>query len=155
MTLLVFLCLSVLGWTQAGTSTIHGTVTDPNGNVVTGATVTVTNIGTGLNRQQPTTNTGAFSFDALPPGDYKVQIEAKSFKKMVSNIHASVGAPSDASAQLAVGSATETVEVNASAASVEVNTQDATLGNNFVSEQITQLPLEARNVQPSSRCNQA
>ena len=145
--LLVCLCLSVLGWTQAGTSAIHGTVTDPQGKVVTSATVTVTNTANGLNRTQPTTNTGAFSFDALPPGDYKVQIEAANFKKSVNNVHASVGAPTDASTQLAVGNATETVEVNASAANVEINTQDATLGNNFISEQITQLPLEARNVQ--------
>ena len=45
-----------------------------------------------------------------------------------------------------VGALSEEVTVSAESSQVMVDTQDASLGNNFISEQITQLPLEARNV---------
>ncbi|MCU1285962.1 MAG: Cna protein B-type domain protein [Acidobacteriales bacterium] len=145
--LLVLALVSSAAWAQSGTSTIRGTVSDPKGSVVPGATVTITNTATGLTRNQKSTEVGTFSFELLPPGDYKVQIEAANFKKNVGMIHAAVGTPADASAALQVGSASEIVEVSATSSNVEVNTQDASLGNNFTSLQITQLPLEARNVQ--------
>jgi len=147
---LVLFAITILllnfSWAQQGTSIIRGTVTDPQGNVVVGANVTITNANTGLTRTQQTTNVGTFAFELIPPGQYKVEIAAPNFQKTVVNVHAQVGSPSDASAQLKVGSATETVEVTATAGTVEVNKQDATLGNTFIAEQIAQLPLEARNV---------
>ncbi|HUS20122.1 MAG TPA: TonB-dependent receptor [Terriglobales bacterium] len=144
--LILALCSSLL-WGQGGTSTIRGTVTDPQGSIVPGATVTITNAATGFSRTQKSTASASFSFELIPPGDYKVQTEAPGFKKSVSNVQAAVGAPTDVPVKLEVGSVSETVEVTATGASVEVNTQDATLGNHFIAEQITQLPLEARNVQ--------
>jgi len=132
---------------QTGTSSIHGAVTDPQGRVVSGATVTLTNIATNAVRAAKTTDAGLFSFDLITPGDYRVQVEAKGFKRQeVANVHALIGKPTEANVELAVGSVGETVEVVASGADKLVNTQDATLGNNFVSQQITELPLEARNL---------
>jgi hypothetical protein len=132
---------------QTGTSSVRGTVTDQQGNVVPGATVNLINPDTNTTRTQTSSDDGHFSFDLIPPGTYRVEAEAKGFKKAVlTGVNALVAKPTDLPIQLAVGNVSETVTVSASSAEALINTQDATLGNNFVSQQITQLPLEARNV---------
>jgi len=143
----LLLSLTVLTWSQTGTSTVRGTVTDPQGRVVAGAEVTLTNLGSNAARTMKTSDSGGYNFDLITPGAYRLDITAKGFKKQtVDNVQALIGKASEASIQLEVGAATEVVEVQASAAGFLINTQDASLGNNFVSEQITQLPLEAKNV---------
>ena len=143
----LLLSLSVITWGQTGTSTVRGTITDPQGRVVSSAEVTLTNLANNASRSAKTTDSGNYNFDLLAPGDYRLEVVAKGFKKQtVDNVHALIGKPSEASVQLEVGSATEVVEVQATAAGTLINTQDASLGNNFVSEQITQLPLEAKSV---------
>src|SRR5207245_356294 len=67
-------------------------------------------------------------------------------KKVLENVQALIGKPTTADVILEVGAANEVVEVRSSDQEALVNTQDASLGNNFNSLQITQLPLEARNV---------
>jgi hypothetical protein len=146
--LLAFLlAVSALTSAQTGTSTVRGTVTDPQGNLVPGADVTLTNQDTGGVRTLKTTDSGGYNFDLITPGAYRLEVVAKGFKKQtVENVRALIGKASEATVQLEVGSTTEVVEVQASSAGFLINTQDASLGNNFVSEQITQLPLEAKNV---------
>lgn len=145
LTLLVSLgCLSAFG--QSGTS-IRGKVADPQGNVVSGATVTLTNLATNASRSTQTTNEGVFTFEGIAVGDYRVEIEATGFKKsVVTDVHALVDKPTPVDIQLEVGAVTESVTVSAGSAELLVNREDATLGTNFVNKQITQLPLEARNV---------
>ena len=65
---------------------------------------------------------------------------------MLNKVTALVAKPTEANIQLEVGNVAETVNVSAEASESLINTQDATLGNNFESRQITQLPLEARDV---------
>ena len=143
--LLLFFAVAVPA--QQGTSTVRGTVADPQGNVVSGATVTLTNLGTGAARTVTTSDDGIYVFDFVSIGDYKIEVEAAGFKKAaVTDIHALVAKPTTVEVKLEVGIATETVTVAAGSADVLVNRDDGTLGNNFVSKQITQLPLEARNV---------
>ncbi|MEY2413494.1 MAG: hypothetical protein QOD84_2100, partial [Acidobacteriaceae bacterium] len=132
---------------QTGTSTIRGTITDPAGRLVSGANVTITNVETNGKRSTVSTDAGTYVFDLIPPAEYSMEVEAKGFKKNVTDhVQALIGKPTDASVQLQIGAASETVEVQAAAQEVLINTQDATLGNNFISQQITQLPLEARSV---------
>ena len=143
----VVLMIALPLYSQTGTSTIRGTITDPNGRVVASATVTITNVATNGNRTTTSTDSGTYVFDLIPPAEYRLAVEAKGFKtNVVDNVKALVGKPTEANVQLQVGAATETIEVKASAQEVLINTQDATLGNNFIAEQITQLPLEARSV---------
>lgn len=86
-------CLTVFG--QSGTSTIRGTVTDPQGNVVSGATVTLTNLDTSASRSTTTTGEGIFGFEAVRVGNYKVEVEATGFKKsVVTGVHARHGGQS-------------------------------------------------------------
>src|ERR1043165_3082996 len=146
--LLLCLLAAAAASAQTGSSTtVRGTVTDQQGNVVTGANVTLSNPETNFARTQTTNDSGAFVFDLIPPGTYRVEVEAKGFKKFVqTDVRALVATPTDLALALEVGAVTETVTVSATGAEALVNTQDATLGNNFVSQQITQLPLEARNV---------
>jgi hypothetical protein len=143
--LLAFCAVAVLA--QQGTSTVRGTVSDPQGNVVANATVTLTNLATGAERKTTTSDDGLYVFDFIAIGDYKVEVEAAGFKKKaVTDVHALVAKSTTVDVALEVGAVTETVTVTAGAAEALVNRDDGTLGNHFVSRQITQLPLEGRNV---------
>ena len=146
--ILVSLFLSVtLASSQTGTSTIRGTVTDPGGRVVPGATLTLTNVETNAVRTAKSKETGAYVFDLITPAEYRLEVEAKGFKKqVVEKVEALIGKPTETDVTLGVGAATEVVEVVSSSQEALINTQDATLGNNFDSLQITQFPLEARNL---------
>jgi len=147
ITCLVFLLLAC--WNTSlgqGASSVHGVVTDPQGNVVPGATVTLTNTAKNFTRTQTTNDSGSFAFTLLPPDQYTVEVEATGFKKAIrTEVAALVAKATELNVQLDVGSVSETVTVSAGAGDVLVNKQDGTLGNNFVNQQITQLPLEARS----------
>ena len=146
-TFLVLLSSSIFVCAQQGSSTVRGTVKDPQGNVVPGASVTLTNVGTTSSRTTTTSDNGGYTFEQVPVGDYKIEIEVKGFKKaQITGVHASVAAPSAVDVQLELGNVSEVVTVAAGSAEMLVNREDATLGNNFVNKQITQLPLEARSV---------
>jgi Carboxypeptidase regulatory-like domain len=141
---LLMCCVSVVA--QSATSSVHGSVTDPQGNVVAGATVTLTNAGKNFSRTQTTTDAGSFAFTLIPPDQYTVEVQATGFKRAVHTaVTALVAKATDLNIQLEVGNVAETVTVSVGAGEVLVNKQDATLGNNFVNKQITQLPLEARS----------
>ena len=138
-------CLTAFG--QAGTSTVRGTVTDPQGNVVAGATVNLINPTNNTSRTTTTTDVGVYSFDFVSPGDYRVEVEAKGFKKaVVTNVHALVSQSTPADVKLEVGNVSESVTVSANAAEQLINRDDATLGNTFVPKQITELPTNARSI---------
>ncbi len=142
-----FLFAVTCAWAQTGTSSIAGTITDPQGKAVPGAKVTLTNVATNAKRSTLSTNTGSYMFDLITPGDYRVEIEAKGFNKTVlDNVQALIGKQTENNVQLSLGAMSQVVEVSISAQSVLINTQDASLGNVFESNQITQLPLEGRNV---------
>jgi hypothetical protein len=129
------------------TSSVRGTIADQQGGVLPNATVTLTSKDTNQTRTQKTGPSGNFSFDLIPPGRYALTIESQGFKKTEVLVEALIARPSDLGMiKLQVGAAGESITVSAESQSVQVNTQDSSLGANFVSEQITQLPMEARNV---------
>lgn len=144
--LVLALFVSPVAFAQTGTSTVNGAVTDPQGNAVAGATVTLSDEEKSFTRTQTTNDSGAYSFSSVPPGTYRLEVEAQGFKKAtVTEVRALVDKATDLKIGLEIGALTENVTVSASGSEALLNTQDATLGNNFVSQQITQLPLEARN----------
>jgi hypothetical protein len=146
---LVILLLSAIGvWAQTGTSSITGTISDPQGRLVAGAKITLTNVATNAQRSTKSTDAGAYLFDLLAPSDYRLEVEAKGFNKTVlNNVRALIGQRTESNVQLTVGAVSEVVEVTANAQDTVINTQDASLGNIFVTSQIAQLPLESRNVE--------
>src|SRR4051812_32571680 len=149
--LLCAIVLSLLATTsapaQTGTSSVRGTVMDAQGNVVLGAALTLVNTETNATRTQTSNDSGQFVFDLIPPGAYRLEAEARGFKKAVmTDVRALIAKPMEVNVQLEIGDVTESVTVAANNNEVLLNTQDASLGNNFVGQQIGQLPLEGRNV---------
>ena len=143
---LILLCGSAFGQGQGNTA-IRGSIKDPAGAAVPGATVVLTNPETGFKRDTTSNDNGQFEFGGLQPGVYSVEVEAKGFKKSVlTQVSALVSKPTDLEVAMEIGDLTQTVSIQVGASETLVNTQDGSLGNNFVSQQITQLPLNARNV---------
>ncbi|HEU4770338.1 MAG TPA: carboxypeptidase-like regulatory domain-containing protein, partial [Pyrinomonadaceae bacterium] len=145
--LLVIGLFALSVFSQQGTSAVRGTVKDTQGNVVPGASVRLISAATGKERETTTSSDGVYNFEAVQVGDYKVEVEAPNFKKgVVTEVHALVSTPTTVDVELQAGTISESVTVSASSAELLVNRDDATLGSTFVNKQITQLPLEARNI---------
>jgi hypothetical protein len=143
----VLLLASSFAFAQTSNTSLNGVVKDAQDRVIPNATVTLTNTATSTARTQKTGGEGRYSFDLLTPGDYRLDVQAAGFRKqMFANVHVLVANANTIDVRMEVGTLTETVEVSAESTQVMVDTQDASLGNNFISQQITQLPLEARNV---------
>src|ERR1044071_1950808 len=144
--LLALLILSTTGYAQSGGTTIRGTVKDPNGNVIAGASVTITDPEKNFTRTQSTNQDGGYIFTAVPPGTYKLDITAPGFKTAsASGLVALVDTPTVRDVQLEIGQVSETVDVT-STAEAAINTSDATIGNSFERKRIVELPLNANNV---------
>src|SRR5262245_41848913 len=79
---IVFGCVGPV-FPQSSTGSITGTVTDRNHAVVQGATVSVKNTATGLERSTVTNSSGLYRLSGLSPGPYEMTIEAEGFKKLV------------------------------------------------------------------------
>jgi hypothetical protein len=113
---------------------------------VAGANVTLSNESRNFTRTQTTNESGLYVFTAIPPGTYRVEVEATGFKKSsVNEVQAMIDTPTNLDVQLEAGSISETVSVIAGG-DAPINTTDATLGNTFESRRIIELPLNANNV---------
>ena len=141
---LIFMAANVFA--QAGGTTIRGTVKDPQGNLVAGATVTITDPARNFTRTQQTNEEGGYVFTSIPPGTYKLDVSAPGFKTAsASGLEALVDTSTVRDVQLEVGAVSETVDVT-STAEAAINTSDATIGNSFERKRIVELPLNANNV---------
>jgi hypothetical protein len=125
---------------QATTGSIRGTVTDPNGAVVSGAKVTLTRKSTGGTQTGQTTSSGQFEFaNLLPADDYNVSVEAPNFKTAsLTDVRVSVNQATDLPVQLSPGQVTETVTVTAGGVEL-VDTTSANLSKAFSSRQVVEL----------------
>ncbi len=146
ITLVISAFLVSSGYSQSGTSSITGAVADAKGSIVAGATVTL--ISQQNSRRTAVTNeSGVYFFASVQPGTYKIEAQAKGFKKAdLSDFQALVDKATTIDIKLEVGQVTEVVNVDSSGLENLINTQDAKLGANFVAKQILQLPLQGRNV---------
>ena len=143
VSMLVFLVSPYL-YAQLPTGTILGTVKDPNGNIIVGATVTVHNA-EGLTRSFTTDNTGFYLFPALPVGKYGVDVIQAGFKKAsLTQITLTVDQQEVLNFTLQVGNVSETVEVTSQNA-VQVDTTSSSLSSLVSESTIAQLPLNGRN----------
>jgi hypothetical protein len=146
ITLLAIFLVATVSYAQAGRSAVRGTVKDQQGNLIAGATVTLANSERNFSRTQTTTEDGTYVFSAVPPGTYRLDVEAANFKKTsLSDVKALVDSSVDADVTLEVGAVSETVNVTAGN-EAPLNTTDATIGVAFENRRIAELPLNARNV---------
>jgi hypothetical protein len=124
---LAALLLAVSAWAQGSVGTITGTVTDPTGAAVVGATVTVTNTGTSAQAKATTSADGSYRFVDLPSGMYSVSVEVTGFRKSnVPEQRLVVASSLRVDVRLEIGQITETVVVDERAP--QVTTDDAQLG---------------------------
>ncbi|MGA9181998.1 MAG: carboxypeptidase regulatory-like domain-containing protein, partial [Candidatus Acidiferrales bacterium] len=143
--LLVFLgffgCAAAWGQTSGE---IRGTVNDPSGAVVPGATVTATLTGTDTKRTVTSDKDGAFEIPELAIGNYDVAADAQGFKKFLAkNVVVSIGHVNFITVTLQLGGGNETVTVEANA--VQVETTSSQLGGVMTDQSIRELPLSTRN----------
>jgi hypothetical protein len=136
--------LSIAVSAQLPTSTLNGTVTDPQGQAVSGAKVSVVNQATGAVRDTTTDTTGFYSVTNLLPADYTVRIEGASFAKAeIKNVRLEVGRASTVDAKLAIARVGQTVSVQAEEA--QVNLTQSEVQGIVESSTIENLPLNGRN----------
>ena len=125
---------------SGGKGTIQGTVTDPSGAVIPGATVTVDLVATSETHSQTTTGAGFYSISPLDAGVYTVSIKAPGFQSYVQqNVTLDALQVLGLNAKLTLGAATDTVTI--SAAPPELDTTNGTLGNTIENETYEALPL--------------
>ena len=126
------------------TGSLAGTVTDPKGAVIAGATVTLANDETKQEFTAQTSGEGTFAIPTLFAGKYTATISMQGFKTAkVTEIKIDVGKPSSIQVALEVGSATETVTIVGGGELLQ--TQTATIGTTLSGRQITDIPTASRN----------
>lgn len=145
----VFLLCGVLVFSaglmaQTTDATMVGDIADPQGALITGASVTVTNIATGVSREVKTAESGEYRVFPLNPGTYEVSVSAPGFKTTVQrNIVVDAAANVKVDFKLEIGAISEQVEVQATAAVLQ--TQDASVGGTVSSAEVARLPVNGRN----------
>src|SRR5579864_475691 len=143
--LLLSLTCTGLLLAQISSTSLRGTVTDPSGSVVSGATVIVQSTESNIKRTVVTNSLGEYQFQFLPPGTYVLSVTAQGFERyQQSSLQLLVNTPATANVRLRLGTTSEVVNVTSEAP--VLNTVDASLGNSFNQNQIRQIPLEGRNV---------
>src|SRR5579863_2685807 len=138
------LMLCAAGWAQTNGS-ITGTVKDPSGAAIAGATVVVLNTDQGISRQMDTNSSGDYNQASLPPGKYDVVVTAAGFKKyQAKGIVLDVAQKARVDITLEVGAATTEVVVEGTNVA-QVETQSSELAGVVTGKEITQLELNGRN----------
>jgi hypothetical protein len=130
---------------QSFTGSILGTIKDSTDSVVPAAAITVINVSTNSRAETKSDAGGNYTVPQLPPGPYRVEVEAAGFRKLVrEGIVLQVAQQARVDIALAVGSVTDAVTVNADATVLETTT--STIGKVVDNRRIMELPLNSRNV---------
>src|SRR6202142_537685 len=129
---------------QQITGSIHGTVVDPSGAVITAATVPAKQTETGLTRSATPDNSGTYVLLELPVGHYQLQVEAKGFQTYIQQgIILGVNETATVPVRLAVGAETQQVQVQADAQLIQSSV--TSLGKTVTEREVLDLPLNGRN----------
>jgi len=135
--------LSLAG--QGGAGHISGQVTDPDGAVIPGATVTIVNQDTLMKREVKSDALGAYSVTGLPEGRYQIAVAAEGFSRRTSQImELAPGQTLVFNARIAVTQIEQEVQVNAAATTI-VETNTASLSTTLGSTEVQGLQLNGRN----------
>jgi hypothetical protein len=140
---MIFVCQLAIQ-AQSPTGNLTGTVVDPGGALVPGASITARNNATGAERTTTTNENGQFNIASLTPGTYTVTVEGAGFKRAVApNVVVEVSQTAEVSIAMELGLASETVTVTA--AQEVINTTNPTISNTISTRQVQDLPLTGRN----------
>jgi hypothetical protein len=134
------LVLSAIAFAQSDRGTITGTVTDPAGAVIPGATIKAKNTATGVEYPAATTNTGNYTLAQLPTGPYEVSVSMTGFKTYVRTGLTVLAAQTlRIDVTLEIGAITESVSVNAEAPLLK--TESGEMSHNVQAESLNNLPI--------------
>ncbi|MDI3255805.1 MAG: carboxypeptidase regulatory-like domain-containing protein [Bacillota bacterium] len=128
---------------QVNTASLTGLVTDPSGAAIPNVTIKATNSATGYERVVQSDNAGYYSFQNLPIGQYTLRVEAAGFSTVEENVTLNVAEKGRRDLSLQVGSAQQTVEVQAQGQGLSPD--DASIGTVIGAHTIEQTPLYLRN----------
>lgn len=130
----------------ATTGSVTGSVADPSGAVVPTASVELVSTETNATQTQTTNAAGQFTFSNVRPGPYKITVKMTGFRiASIPNLQVEVNKSSSVDIKLDVGTDNQVVEVTA-AATAQLQTTDAQIGNTITSDLIARLPTLQRNV---------
>src|SRR5215470_14438586 len=142
--LLVTLAVVVSANSQTFRGAINGTVTDPSGGSVPNATVKAIESATGIEHTTVTTSEGQYAFQDIPLGSYKVQVVASGFPtNTVVKVEVSAGTIYTLNIQLKMGQQSTTVEVSATA--ITLDTTTSTQNMTITSDVVQDVPLNGRD----------
>jgi Carboxypeptidase regulatory-like domain/TonB dependent receptor len=130
---------------QSSSASLTGRITDPRKAVITDATVTVINTGTGIHYQGLTNETGTYYVSNLPPGRYRIEAEKLGFKAVIqSGVMLHVQDALEVNFEMMLGSASESVTVEGVVPPLDV--ESSTVGTVVEQRKANELPLNGRNV---------
>jgi hypothetical protein len=145
LSILVLVCIGTGAYAQSATGRIVGTVQDTSGALVPGADVTATNPETNASYKTTSSDSGKYSFEALPPGSYTITVEQTNFKKystsrniLTANDTVTINIP------LEPGSISETVQVVGTYEKVQTS-QSGNIGTIVNEKTLETLPINNRN----------
>ena len=145
-TILASFCVAaVFAQSQSQTADLSGTVVDPNGSVVPGATITAQNNATNITRTATSSDSGVYQILGLPPGIYNITAEAATFKKtLFSDVKITVGQSAELKISLELGDQTALVTVSGDDVAI-VETTKTTISNTIEEIRIDNLPINERS----------
>src|SRR5579862_5882255 len=127
-----------------GSGEFVGTVSDPAGSVISGAKVTVIEVGTGFSRSVDTNSEGSYTVPSLRPSDYILRVEAPGFRAYTqTGITLRADQSATVNIKLELGATSESIQIVAN--SVQVDTSTSTIKQVVDEERIVDLPLNGRN----------
>lgn len=137
------LALSAVAFGQGTTfGAIGGVVTNPNKEVVPGASVTVKNIETNKEDTGTADDQGSFRIANLVPGNYEITVSGTGFSPFTQKVVVEVGRVTEVNAALSIGPVSGTVEVTSEAPVINTTQQD--FASNINQTSINELPINGR-----------
>ncbi len=142
MTMSVVLCFAMTAFGQRTTGDIEGKVTDANGAVVPGVSVTVTGVTVGFKRTVQSDSQGDFRVQQIPIGTYKVSTAATSgfAATTIDDITVTIEKATQVNVKLGISSTSESVVVTTDALGINVDVSDSKVQTNITQKLIDQLP---------------
>lgn len=140
------LALGSAAFAQQASGAINGTVTDTSGSVIPGASITLTNVATGVVTQSASNGSGFFTFVNLTPGRYVMTVGKANFRTAaLAPFDLLVAQTLTQNVTLSVGAQSQTVTVNAGEQGILLERSSSELGNVIQSKEVQSLPLNGQN----------
>ena len=136
----LLLLTAVAAFAQSDRGTITGTVSDPAGSVIAGASIEARNVNTGAVYPTASSNTGNYTIAQLPVGNYELTATSAGFKKFVrSGLVVEVAGTLRIDAKLEIGASTESITITAEAS--QLKTEGGEVSHNIATQTLDELPI--------------